>query len=148
MTDRRPIRVAARALIVIDGRLLLVNAYRDPARSLWCAPGGGGEPGEEITETLRREVFEETGLAIRPGPIAGVSEFHDPEGDFHQIDLFFHAATDGRPGRDWVDPEGIVSRFTLAAPEELAMLEHKPDHLGPMAFDGIPLTYHGIELKV
>jgi ADP-ribose pyrophosphatase YjhB (NUDIX family) len=144
----RPVRVAARALIVIDGRVLLVNAYPGFQKSLWCTPGGGCTPGEAVTETLRREVREETGLDIRPGALAGVSEFHDPEDGFHQVDLFFHATASGSLEAVWRDPEGVVSRRRLAARDELTRLRHKPDHLAAMAFDGRPAAYHGLELKV
>ena len=142
------VRVAARALILIGGRVLLVNAYPGFAKELWCAPGGGCTAGEAVTETLRREVREETGLDIRPGALAGVSEFHDPAEPFHQIDLFFHASTDGRLDPGWRDPEGVVSRWHLAARHELTRMRHKPDHLAAMAFDAGPALYHGLELKV
>ena len=33
-------RLAARALILHEDRLLLVNAYPKARLSLWCAPGG------------------------------------------------------------------------------------------------------------
>lgn len=142
------VRVAARALIVIEGRVLLVNAYPGFAGELWCAPGGGCNAHEAMTETLRCEVREETGLDIQPGPLAGVSEFHDPAAGFHQIDLFSHADTDGQPDPGWSDPEGIVSRWHLACRDDLARLRHKPDHLAAMAFDHAPAAYHGLELKV
>ena len=144
----RPVRVAARALIVIDGRLLLVNAYPGFRKQLWCVPGGGAVPGEPLTATLRREVWEETGLDIHPGALAGVSEFHEPQEGLHQVDLFFHAGTDGRLDPGWRDPEGIVSRWHLATRAELTRMWHKPDHLAAMAFDAGPALYHGLELKV
>jgi 8-oxo-dGTP pyrophosphatase MutT (NUDIX family) len=143
-----PVRVAARALVVIDGRVLLVNAYRGFAKALWCAPGGGCTAGAPMTETLRREVWEETGLVIRPGALAGVSEFHDPAEGFHQVDLFFRASAEGRPDAGWRDPEGVVSRWHLASPDELTRMRHKPDHLAAMAFGDAPALYHGLELKV
>ena len=143
-----PVRVAARALIVIDGRVLLVNAYPGFQKELWCAPGGGCTPGEAMTDTLRREVWEETGLEISTGPLAGVSEFHDPAEGFHQVDLFFHSSATAPPDPDWRDPEGIVSRRHLATRDELTRMRHKPDHLAAMAFDPGPALYHGLELKV
>lgn len=144
----RQIRIAARALVVIEGHVLLVNAYPDFRHQLWCAPGGGGQPGEAITDTLVREVLEETGVAITPGPLAGVSEFHDPDAGFHQLDLFFHASALGVPEQGWADPERIVDRWRLVDRDELATLNHKPDHLGAMTFDAAPVAYHGLELKI
>ena len=82
-------RLAARGLLVENGALLLVNAYPDGQSDLWCAPGGGVERHMSIPDNLRREVFEETGLTVEVGEMAGVNEFHDPSTGFHQVDLYF-----------------------------------------------------------
>ncbi|MEM9100282.1 MAG: NUDIX hydrolase [Pseudomonadota bacterium] len=128
-----PIRIAARAVIVRDGAVLLVNAFPGTTE-LWCAPGGGGVTGEGLTETLMREVEEEIGLQITPGALAGVSEFHNPADGFHQVDIFFHASAVGEMPERWTDPEGIVVAHRWATEAELARLNHKPDHLAEMAF--------------
>lgn len=39
---------------------------------IWCLPGGGKEGNETPVQTLVREVFEETGLHIRPERLVGV----------------------------------------------------------------------------
>jgi 8-oxo-dGTP diphosphatase len=52
-----------------DGRALLIQR-RDNAR--WEPPGGILEPDETITDGLRREVREETGLAVEPITLTGV----------------------------------------------------------------------------
>ncbi|MEM8790747.1 MAG: NUDIX hydrolase [Pseudomonadota bacterium] len=141
----RPIRIAARAIIVRKGAVLLVNAFPGTTE-LWCAPGGGGVAGEGLTETLVREVREETGLTIAPGALAGVSEFHNPEDGFHQVDIFFHAKTSGDIPAHWTDPEGIVVERRWATAAELATLDHKPDHLAEMAFRGVLARYNALHL--
>jgi 8-oxo-dGTP diphosphatase len=51
------------------GRALLIQR-RDNHR--WEPPGGVLEPGETITDGLRREVREETGLDVEPVALTGV----------------------------------------------------------------------------
>ena len=41
-------RIAVRALILHQDRLLLVNAYPGARLDLWCAPGGGCEAGQSL----------------------------------------------------------------------------------------------------
>lgn len=143
----RPIRIAARAIIVRDGAVLLVNAFPG-STELWCAPGGGGVAGEGLTETLVREVLEETGLTITPGDLAGIYEFHNPKDGFHQVDVFFHAIQSGGMPMQWTDPEGIVIERRWATAAELASLNHKPDHLAKMAFSDNPANYRPLETMV
>ncbi|WP_373355783.1 NUDIX domain-containing protein [Pseudoroseicyclus sp. CXY001] len=129
-----PIRLATRAVIVEEGRLLLVNAYARGS-DLWCAPGGGAEPHASLPENLAREVREETGLEISVGAPCLINEFHAPGGDLHQVDLYFRCrVTGGALSDDWKDPEGIVSRRRFFAPEELAGIRLKPDSLPEVAF--------------
>lgn len=127
-------RLAVRAVIVRDGRLLVVNAWPGQASDLWCAPGGGVETGSSLPDNLRREVFEETGLAIRIDAPCLVNEFHDPASGFHQVDVYFHATVIGRPRVALNDPEGIVNRHRWVTEAELRGLRFKPDSLPDVAF--------------
>ena len=130
-------RLAVRAIIVRDGRLLLVNAYPGEQSDLWCAPGGGVHPGASLPENLIREVHEETGLTVAPGPLALVNEFHDPRTGFHQVDLFFRATiVAGELDDGWRDAEDIVNRRRYFSPAEIAGIRLKPDSLPRAAFDG------------
>lgn len=52
-------RVAVRALIIQDGKVLLVKESTD---DWWALPGGGVDHGESVAVTLRREVKEELGV--------------------------------------------------------------------------------------
>jgi len=137
-------RLAVRAVLVHEGRLLLVNAYPGGRSNLWCAPGGGVEAGASLADNLAREVGEETGLAIRTGPLVHVSEFRNPGTGFHQVEMFFRATlAAGALTPGWRDPEGIVERRRFFAPAELAGLRLKPDLLPALAFDDGPVIRPG-----
>ena len=128
-------RLAARAVIVEQGRLLIVNAWPGSESDLWCAPGGGVERGTSLPENLAREIFEETGLRITIGAPCLVNEFHDPCGDFHQVDIYFHARiSTGRLQPGWADPAGVVNRRRWVSEAELRALRFKPDSLPTLAF--------------
>ncbi|WP_092891120.1 NUDIX domain-containing protein [Roseicitreum antarcticum] len=143
------VRLAVRAVIVTDGRLLLVNAWPGAQSDLWCAPGGGVERGTSLHENLMREVTEETGLTIAVGAPCLVNEFHDPTRGFHQVDLYFRATiTSGTLSPDWRDPMGVVNRWRLAARAEMAGLRVKPDSLAEVAFGADGPLYDPLELIV
>lgn len=143
-------RLAVRALIVHQGRLLVVNAWPGHQSDLWCAPGGGVESGASLPANLMREVAEETGLAIRVGAPCLVNEFHDPDRDFHQVEVFFRAAVVGDAQvNDHSDPEGIVNRHRWVTEAEARALRFKPDSLVDVAF-GAPgaMLYDPLEVIV
>jgi 8-oxo-dGTP diphosphatase len=54
-----------------EGRLLVVQRANEPGRGLWSIPGGRVEPGEDDAAALVREMREETGLEVAPGPLVG-----------------------------------------------------------------------------
>lgn len=140
-----PPRLAVRGLLLLDDRLLLVNAWPGGKSDLWCAPGGGVRRGASLPENLRREFHEETGLEIRVGAPCLVNEFHDPAGTFHQVDVYFRVTLlAGRLDREWRDPEGVVTHRRLVTRDEMAGLRVKPDTLARAAWDG-GLIYDPLE---
>jgi 8-oxo-dGTP diphosphatase len=62
------------AVIVKDGKALIVKRANDPYKGQWSIPGGRVELGETLAEAVRREMREETGLEVRVGPLIEVFE--------------------------------------------------------------------------
>lgn len=145
----RPIRVAVRALILKDGKLLMVNAYPDGQSDLWCAPGGGVEAGSSLPDNLKREVYEETGLTVQVGNPCLVNEFHDPASGFHQVDIFFRCTIEaGTLSTDWTDPESVVVTRRFFSLAEMDTIRFKPDRLVEVAWGAGQATYDPIETIV
>jgi 8-oxo-dGTP diphosphatase len=77
----RPI-VGVGAVVIQDGRVLVVRRATEPLKGEWSIPGGMLELGEKLREGIAREVREETGLEVDVGEVLDVfdSIFPDPEG--------------------------------------------------------------------
>lgn len=139
-------RLAVRGIILVENRLLLVNAWPGNQSDLLCAPGGGVISGTSLPDNLIREVYEETGLTVSVGRQVLVNEFHDPRGTFHQVDIYFRCeVTEGAVADDWVDPEGVVHTRRFVTRDEMAGLKVKPDSLADVVWGPGDITYDPLE---
>ena len=105
-------RVAAYAVVVADGKLLLTQlAGYTGAAGRWNLPGGGLDPGESPTDGVVREVAEETGQVVDDVLLVDVMTQHwvgrSPRGleDYHAVRLL-HTAHCARPTRPVVHDVG------------------------------------------
>lgn len=60
----------AAAIFDETGQKLLLTQRADNTQ--WCLSSGGMDPGESVSETAVREVFEETGLSVEVTALIGV----------------------------------------------------------------------------
>jgi ADP-ribose pyrophosphatase YjhB (NUDIX family)/aminoglycoside phosphotransferase (APT) family kinase protein len=118
--NERRVRLAAFALPLHQGRVLLArHTYGLP---MWAMVGGLATLGETVEEAVRREVGEETGLAVSPGDLLAFADRAD-------LSLYVFAAQplgpvgDVRPQEDeiaelaWFGLEDLLGRtdvFELA----------------------------------
>ncbi len=108
--------------------LLVASRYPNQPQPLWNLPGGRQRAGELLSETVEREVLEETGLSARAGALAYLSESYDGT-EIHFLNATFHIALlddaplarpPEDPGEDhvveveWVKVSAIAERVAVA----------------------------------
>ncbi|HMI09903.1 MAG TPA: NUDIX domain-containing protein [Candidatus Saccharimonadales bacterium] len=84
-------RIAVRGIIFKDGKLLcqqLKPGKDGKSRDFWCTPGGGLDPNEGLTDGLRREMTEETGVMPDIGNLLFIQQLID--GSEEHLEFFFH----------------------------------------------------------
>jgi 8-oxo-dGTP diphosphatase len=118
----RPI-VGVGAVIIHEGRALIVQRAYEPRKGEWTVPGGVLEVGETLRAGVEREVLEETGLVVKAGDVVDVFEniWPDANGktEFHFVLIDFMCeliSGDLKPATD-------VSNARWITPNELPSLE-------------------------
>src|SRR5215831_16664034 len=123
--------LAVSAAIVRHGKVLIVRRARPPANGLYTLPGGAVEVGETLVDAVKREVREETALAVEPVGLAGYREAIARDGggriERHFVILPFAARwIAGEPMLNdelseamWLDPAAIKGLNTTAGLAEI-----------------------------
>ena len=115
--------VGVGAIIIEEGRVVLVKRGHPPLEGKWSIPGGVLEIGETLRKAAVREALEETGLGVEPGELLGVFErlIRDAEGRmrYHYVLIDFLC----RRVAGELDAGDDASEVRWFRPEELAGLE-------------------------
>lgn len=110
-----------------EGRVLMV-CQRHEGKDIWMLPGGAIEEGENAQEAAAREVFEETGLSIRPGDLLWHVEEVSPLRGQRFVNYFFGTVLEGRMdlGSDPEFPpeEQVLRSLRFMSREEIRSLPH------------------------
>lgn len=99
-------------IVDADGRVLVQDRKKKDWDGL-AFPGGKVEPGESLTRSVIREIYEETGLTIVHPKICGVKEWHHPTSGrnivlFYRADQFSGELRDSREGHmAWMSLEEL-----------------------------------------
>lgn len=96
MNKERNIVVRCRAIILYDGKLLVIK--HTPESDFFCFPGGHLEMGEDVKGCIHREVIEELGVEPKIGKLLYISNFEDTKG-VHSVEFFFEITN----GADYIN---------------------------------------------
>ena len=117
-------RNSAKAVVINNGKLL-VNRCHSRFGEYFTLPGGGQRTGEMLTETVRRELLEETGYSVTPLRLSGIYERVSTgrdEGQCHKIYFIFLCRLDSgeraepsetdrfQIGTDWIPLKEVPGR--------------------------------------
>ncbi|MFA6411753.1 MAG: NUDIX hydrolase [Syntrophales bacterium] len=117
---QKPI-VGVGAIVIKEGKVLLVKRAAAPSRGLWAIPGGSLELGETLQRGAEREILEETGIRIRAGAPVYTFDFleYDTKNklQYHFVIVDMEAeyvagevqAADDALDARWVSPEDLRS---------------------------------------
>lgn len=121
------------ALIVRDGKILLVKENHLPDKGKWNLPAGKLDYGENPHLAVTREVYEETGLEFKPTAIVGLHSIlrNDVPGEIgttHVLRIIYlgdvAGATDNSHG-EVEDGQPEISEYTWLSPEEILEMDNK-----------------------
>lgn len=70
---------ACDGVVIQDNRILLIRRAAEPGKGEWAIPGGRIDRDEDAIHCLRREMKEETNLAVEPILLVGI--YSDPSRD-------------------------------------------------------------------
>jgi len=120
--------VAAYAVCVRDGQVLLARWVAGDGTKRWTLPGGGMDHGEEPVDTVVREVEEETGYLAEPTALLGIDSIRrgwlrrlGTPGDFQGLRVIYEARITGGALRNETDGStDLAAWHPLDAVPELA----------------------------
>lgn len=127
-------RIRAAGLIIDQQRILMVNEH-DGEKSYWVPPGGGFEAKDGNTSnTVKREVWEETGLSVMVGKLLFIREFCELKADIYHLEQFYMIdhwqGTMSLKNLEALEGEvRSISQVRWFTKEELASVEVFPPHL-------------------
>ena len=102
-------RIALGVLRSPDG-VVWIERGKPPSLGRWALPGGRIEPGEDPADAARREVLEETELAVDGGtPLAVLEERFEDEAGAHRYTVEVHVYLFDDPGDPPVAADGVTA---------------------------------------
>jgi 8-oxo-dGTP pyrophosphatase MutT (NUDIX family)/broad specificity phosphatase PhoE len=103
------------------GQLLVALIHRSRHND-WSWPKGKVDPGELLPETAVREIAEETGLAIKLGPLLKIVKYKIPSGAPKEVFYWAAKVTPAILAKSKFQPSEEVAKVDWKTPEEARAL--------------------------
>jgi ADP-ribose pyrophosphatase len=115
--------VGVGAVVIKDGKVLLVKRGIEPNKGMWAIPGGSLKLGETLQEGAEREILEETGITIKAGDPFYSFDFFERDGNgrirFHYVIVDMKAeyvcgevkGADDALEAAWISPQKLNDLF-------------------------------------
>src|SRR5262245_11299947 len=104
--------VGVGAVIVRDGKALIIKRAHEPRKGEWSLPGGLLELGESLIDAVKREIKEETSLDIEVGQVIETFDrvHRDEEGRirYHFVIIDYVCWPTGGEATAGSDAEGVA----------------------------------------
>lgn len=135
--EARP-RVRVGAVILRDRQVLMAEHEKDNKR-YWLLPGGGMQHGETLEDTVRRELWEEAWLRVKPGRVLFVNDTITPDGSRHILHITVEASIVSGEPKLGIDHR--VRQIAWLTVEQLQGITVYPNLREPL-IDGIRNGFH------
>jgi ADP-ribose pyrophosphatase len=118
--------VAASAVIIRDGKILMIKRAHEPNKGLWSIPGGRIELGETVYEAAQREVFEECNIKVEilRFLFAGDNIIRDDAGKVKYHYVLIDLLAEYKSGE--IVAQSDATEYRWVTPEELPGLDMTP----------------------
>lgn len=136
MSDRKTVKTAAKAVIIENGRILLLQKRGDDG-TFHVLPGGKQQFGETLTTALQRECREELDINVSVGKLVFIREYIGRKHEFakkhhnlHKVEFFFICSREPGPEPGWgIIPDETQEGFIWLPLESLNTISFYPKEL-------------------
>lgn len=119
------VAASAGAIVAKKGKVLLVKRARNPFKNTWMFPAGFLDFGEHPTETVEREIKEETGLTVNDTKLVEIFQSEDdPRAPGHLI-FFYKVSTKGKVQNLDKKENERIEWFGIKNPPKIGWKAHK-----------------------
>jgi len=127
-------KVDVRGAVIEDGRILLAREIEDAGR--WTMPGGWADVNQSPSESVIREMREESGFEVGVRKLAAVydraRQGHTPPHPFHVYKLFFICDVVGGAPKAGLETSEVAFFGENEIPEDLSVARVLPHQIARM----------------